>query len=312
MEFNGHDKAIQRHLQLSTKALKFIDAHHHLWDLNACYYPWLMAKGEIRFFGDPSPIQKNYLPADFGGESEQYIPRKSVHIQVGVAQTDSLKESQWLQQQSQFPDAFIAFCDLSSSEMRNDLDAQLELSKLRGFRQILGRYKDEDGKHGSNELIQNPAWLKGLKRIAKHSLSFDLQMIPPQMPELLKVLKKVPHLNIALCHCGSPWDQTPEGLDSWRKGLEKLAELPNVACKVSGLGMFNPHWKAEDLRPIILNCLDIFGPERLMFGSNFPVDKLYRSYQELWQTYEMVTADFSESEKEQMFYQTASDFYRLD
>ncbi len=296
---------------MSTVPLRFIDAHHHLWDLNACNYPWLMAKGEKRFFGDPAPIQKDYLVEDYSKESQLYLPEKSVHIQVGVAQTDALKESQWLQNQIDFPQAIVAFCDLSSKELQADLEAQMQFSKLRGIRQILGRHEAEDGKHGSNSLLQNPTWLKGLKRLAKQNLSFDLQMIPPQMPGVLEALKQVPHLNVALCHCGSPWDQSATGLASWRAGMAQLAELPNVVCKISGLGMFNPQWKVEDLRPIILSSIDIFGPDRIMFGSNFPVDKLYRPYEELWSAYEEITADLSAQEKQQTFYQTANDFYQL-
>ena len=139
----------------------------------------------------------------------------------------------------------------------------------------------------------------------------DLQMIPPQMPRILGVLRQVPDLKVALCHSGSPWEQDAEGLEQWQAGLKQLAELPNVSCKVSGLGMFNPDWKPQDLEPIIHRVIDVFGPDRVMFGSNFPVDKLYNSYEMLWQTYESACALYSEEERQKMFYQTAADFYRI-
>ncbi len=291
--------------------LTFIDAHHHLWDLSVCRYPWLMARGEKRFFGDPSPIQKNYLSDDFLSESARFIPSKSVHIQVGVAEQDSVKESQWLEQHSDFPHAVVAFTDLSAVDLAQQLDRQQAFSKLRGIRQIIGRHLTEDVRHGTNELLDNPDWLSGLKLLAARGLSFDLQMIPPQMPAVLALLKQVPDLKVALCHCGSPWDQTIEGLASWKNGLQQLAELANVSCKVSGLGMFNPHWDTEQLRPIIEDVLDIFGCNRVMFGSNFPVDKLYRSYDNYWQAYSDITEGCSIHEKQQMFNQTATDFYCL-
>lgn len=291
--------------------LRFIDAHHHLWDLDVCQYPWLMAKGERRFFGDPTPIQKNYLANEFLAESTRFRPEKSVHVQVGVADRHIVQESQWLEDQIDHPHAIVAFADLSSTDIELHLEAQLQFSKTRGIRQIVGRHMAEDLKHGSQALLDNSAWLNGLKALAKHQLSFDLQMIPQQMPALIQILKQVPDLKVALCHCGSPWDQTPEGIQSWRHGLQQLAELPNTVCKVSGLGMFNHQWTTQDLRPIVLHTIDIFGTDRVMFGSNFPVDKLYRSYDELWSAYVDITSGFSHSDRRQLFLNNAADFYRL-
>ncbi len=291
--------------------LRFIDAHHHLWDLQACHYPWLMAKGEQRFFGDPTPIQHNYLTEDFLNESPHYRPEQSVHIQVGVAEADNIKESAWLQQHSTAPNAIVAFADLAAEDLADTLQAQQHFSKLRGIRQIVGRHVDEDAKHDSNALLGNPQWVDGLKQLQQQQLSFDLQMIPPQMPALLDALQQVPELSVALCHCGSPWDQSPDGLNSWRDGLKQLAQLPNVSCKVSGLGMFNHHWQTEDLKPIILDVIEIFGVDRVMFGSNFPVDKLYRPYETLWAAYDEITQEFTAEERQRLFVDNAAQFYRL-
>jgi predicted TIM-barrel fold metal-dependent hydrolase len=291
--------------------LRFIDAHHHLWDLDACHYPWLMAKGEMRFFGDPTPIQQHYRAEDFLGESSRYRPTHSVHIQVGVAEQDIVQESAWLQQQCPVPDVMVAFADLAAADLTQTLDAHSQYYKLRGVRQIVGRHVEEDQKHNSNALLANPAWIAGLKQLQQRQLSFDLQMIPPQMPAVLNALRQVPDLAVALCHCGSPWDQSPAGLASWRKGLKELAELPNTHCKVSGLGMFNHQWQCEDIRSIILNVIDIFGTERVMFGSNFPVDKLYGDYETLWHSYESITQDFSSSEKHALFFSNAASFYQI-
>ncbi len=290
----------------------FIDAHHHLWDLEACHYPWLMASGEPRFFGDPTPIQRNYLVADFLGESPRYVPDRSVHIQVGVAAGDELRESRWLDAQKPCPSVFVASCDLSATDVRATLDQHSALSGFRGVRQILGRHPEEDRKHGSDALLESPGFLAGLGELSAMGASFDLQMIPPQMERVIALLKQLPELPVALCHCGSPWDQSPSGLASWRSGLEALAELPRVYCKVSGLGMFNPDWRPQELRPLIMTAIDTFGPERVMFGSNFPVDKLYNSYEALWDTYDAACSGFSATERQQLFYQSAADFYRID
>ena len=120
-----------------------------------------------------------------------------------------------------------------------------------------------------------------------------------------------PDTPVALCHCGSPWDQTPAGLDSWRSGLRLLASLPNVYCKISGLGMFNHDWTTEDIRPIVESCIEIFGPQRSMFGSNFPVDKLHATYDRVWGSFEEIAAGLSEGDQARLFGETARAFYGI-
>ena len=192
------------------------------------------------------------------------------------------------------------------------MDAHSNNAKLRGIRQIVGRHPEEDKQHATNDLITDPAWIDGLKLLARRGLSFDLQLIPPQMRALQDILQGIPELPVAICHCASPWDQSRRGLIEWRRDLAQLAKLPNVSCKVSGLGMFNPQWTVAELRPIILDVVDLFGPQRVMFGSNFPVDKLYRSYEILWDAYRDICGDFSTEERQNMFYESAADFYRLN
>ena len=223
-----------------------------------------------------------------------------------------MAESDWLQRQPEFPHAIVAYCDLAASDVEQQLTAHSKHEKLRGIRQIVGRHPQEDQQHGTNDLLTNPAWADGLGLLARRGLSFDLQLIPPQMPALYDILRDMPELKVAICHCASPWDQSPPGLAQWRRDLQQLASLPNVYCKVSGLGMFNPQWTVAQLRPIILDVLALFGAQRVMFGSNFPVDKLYRSYAALWDAYREICSGFSAAERQQMFYTTAAQFYRLD
>lgn len=294
----------------------FIDAHHHLWDLQACHYPWLMAQGVKRFFGDPTPIQKNYLPADFLSESRYFIPEKSVHIQVGVAEDQSVDETLWVEEQAKHSNgvasAIVAFTNLCAPDLDAQLDAHARAKNLRGIRQIIGRHPDEDKQHGTDALLDDEGFLRGLRTLGTRGLSFDLQIIAPQLDRAAGLFAEVPELSVALCHCGSPWDQSRKGISRWRNGLAKMAALPNTRCKISGLGMFNPEWTEATLRPLILSCIEVFSPERCMFGSNFPVDKLYRSYDELWETYFSVAGECTEMERAALFSGCARKFYRLE
>ncbi|MGI9233016.1 MAG: amidohydrolase family protein [Woeseiaceae bacterium] len=293
---------------------RIVDAHHHLWDLNACHYPWLMARGVTRFFGDPTPIQKNYLVPDLRDDAADYELAASVHVQVGVAPGDELKETAWLQETGDatgLPSAIVAFCELDSPEAPQILGTQLEFSRIRGARQIIGRSDEEDAVTGSGGLVDDPVWRENLGLLGELGLSFDLQLTPGQVTRVAEALAEAPDTDVALCHCGSPWDQTKAGIESWREGLRLLASLPNVYCKISGFGMFDHDWTIDSIRAIVESCIEIFGTDRAMFGSNFPVDKLHAGYSQLWSAYEEITTGLSPQEQQLLFEDTARNFYRI-
>ena len=298
----------------TSQPLQIVDAHHHLWDLEQIEYPWLMARGVQRFFGDPTAIQKNYLPSDFRLDIGHLPITQSVHIQVGVAENKHMEETQWLQKTSEqqgLPSAIVAFCDLSKPNVQEELEQLQSFSVVRGIRQIVGRSMDEDQKTGSANLLENANWHRGLEKLRSHQLSFDLQLIPEQMKAMSQILRANDELPVALCHCGSPWYRDRDGWALWLKGLKMLAEMPQVYCKISGLSMFDHKWTIESLKPVVYNVLDIFGVERCMFGSNFPVDKLHCNYQQLWKAYFTLTEGFSESERQLLFATNSQHFYKI-
>lgn len=267
--------------------MNFFDAHHHLWDLNAVSYPWLEAKGVTRFFGDPAPIQRNYLIDEFKDEAAPFGFSGSVHIQVGAA--DAWEEAKWVQDVADsnpdWPMAQVAYCDLTRPDLAEQLDQFQTLSTVKGVRQIVGRAPGEDAQTGTNELTKSDAFLEGLKALSTRGLSFDLQLIPELMPAMGELLQDAPNTPVALCHAGSPHDRSPLGLAEYSKMLRHLSRLPQVCCKLSGLGMFDHTWDSATIRPIVDSCLDQFSAERCMFGSNFPVDKLYSGYAKLAKSY---------------------------
>lgn len=297
--------------------LQIVDAHHHLWDLDRVNYPWLMEKGVRRFFGDPTPIQRDYLLVDFRRDIGALPVIKSVHVQVGAAVDESVAETRWLQQTADAPDsggmphAVIAFCDLAAADAPAVLEAQREHPNVRGIRQILGRAAEEDANTGTGALLDDASWRRNLGRLPGLGLSFDLQLVPPQLPAVVRLLRDLPELRVALCHCGSPWDRSPEGLSFWRRHLGRLAHLPNVYCKLSGFGMFDRAWNAARVRDVVAPAIDRFGPGRCMFGSNFPVDKLYRDYAFVWDQYRALIRDFSAAERHALLAGTAEKFYRV-
>lgn len=285
-----------------------IDAHHHLWDLSAIEYPWLNAQGVERFFGNPTPIQRNYLLDEFSADAAAHGFSKSVHIQVGAA--DAWDEAQWVQSVAdatrQWPMVQVVFCDLTAPDLEAQLDQFQTLSTVRGVRQIIGRAPGEDAQTRTNELLQSQAFLNGLKLAGARGLSFDLQLIPELMPQMGKIAAQASDTKIALCHAGSPHDRSPAGLRAYARALKHLSELENVTCKLSGLGMFDHEWRVDTIKPVIEICLDQFGAGRCMFGSNFPVDMLYSDYTKLAQSYfEIVPSDMQAA----VFSEVAEAFY---
>ena len=287
-----------------------IDAHHHLWNLSAVRYPWLEEKSVMRFFGDPTAIQKNYLMNDFQADCQSHGFRGSVHIQVGAE--DPIKEANWVDSiasaNSDWSMMQVVYCDLTDTQMPATLDLLQKLPSVVGVRQILSR---APGKESGSILLDNiatPIVLQNLKTLSRLGYSFDLQLIPEVMKQASLLFEKVPELKVALCHAGSPHDRTIEGIKYWQEALKSFSSLPNVTCKISGLGMFKHDWKIEDFRPIIETCLDQFGSKRCMFGSNFPVDSLYSDYNTLMSAFRtLIPKSFHEA----IFRKTACEFYAI-
>ena len=288
-----------------------IDAHHHLWDLKAVSYPWLEAKGVSRFFGNPASIQRNYILDEFRQDASIAKAQGSVHIQVGAA--DGLQEALWVQKVAMsnldWPLKQVVFCDLTSSNLKNQLDQFQSLSSVVGVRQIVGRAPGEDTATGTQGLLSDRRFVAGLHEVAARGLSFDLQLIPELMEKAGSVLREVSELKVALCHAGSPHDRSPSGLKFYAKELTSLSMNPNVVCKISGLGMFDHDWTAKSVKPFFSACLSQFGAERLMFGSNFPVDSLSSTYHQLVSRHSELIEEISASQRDQFWGGTAERFY---
>ncbi|RME62646.1 MAG: amidohydrolase [Alphaproteobacteria bacterium] len=300
---------------MAANRLRIIDAHHHLWDLGHCHYPWLIAKGARRFFGDPAPIQRNYLAADFASDSAGFDLLGSVHIEVGVAPSDQIKETRWVQAVADshppIAAAIVAAADLRHSAIEDVLAEHARSPHFRGVRQIVGRHPDEDAATGSDALIDDPRWRMGLRVLCDLRFSFDLQMIPAQYERLFRALAGVPDLKVAICHFGSPWDRSAAGFAHWRKWMARFASLPRVHLKFSGFGMFQPDWTLDEIRPFVHEALDLFSPARCMTGSNFPVDKLYGEYGRIWHAVDALSRDLTADERAALLHETARTFYRI-
>jgi len=285
-----------------------IDAHHHLWDLGAVDYPWLMEKGKKRFFGDPTPIQRDYTIDEHVELAGAHGFKASVHIQVGAA--NALEEAKWVdkiaKQNQSWPMVQVAFCDLSLDDCEHQLDELQKLSSVVGVRQIIGRSPLEDTISGTNTLLESDAFKAGLQSVSDRGLSFDLQIIPELSEQCAAVFSQFQDLKVILCHAGSPYNRSTKGIAAWAEDLKHLSKLENVSCKISGLGMFEHNWTETSVKPIAKTVINQFGPKRVMFGSNFPVDSLSSSFDDL---YKRLSNVIGIKNSEDIFFRTAQRTY---
>jgi predicted TIM-barrel fold metal-dependent hydrolase len=161
------------------------------------------------------------------------------------------------------------------------------------------------------DYLTDPAWQAGYALLEQLGMSFDLQCDPSQMRDASVLAERYPGIPVVINHTGMPRDQSTSGVAEWRAGLRALARLPHASIKISGFGMFDPEWTTESIKPFVLDVIDAFGVERAMFASNFPVDRVWASWDRVWGAFDALTTDLSEAERLQLFQTNAERVYRI-
>lgn len=293
---------------------KIVDAHHHLWDLGHGYnYPWLQDKPSGKgMLGDLKPIACDYLLRDYRADTANYDVVGSVHIEAVPA--DPVIETRWLQETTKsegLPSGIVARVELHKPDAEKVIAEQANFPKVRGVRHIVNWHRDPKYTFTDHDFLTDDAWLAGFRLLRKYDLSFDLQLYPAQMGDAAELARRNPGTLIIVNHAGMPLERDEAGLALWREGMRQLGGEPNVVAKISGLGMVDWRWSEVGIRPFVLDVIDRFGVERVMFGSNFPVDKLYSSFDALYGSFESIVGSFSDSEKERLFRGNTLRHYRL-
>ena len=301
------------------KNIPIVDAHHHLWDLNNEHtkYSWLMVTEGEAFFGDYAAIRKSYLLEDYIKDAQNQNLIKSVHVQAEHDDDRPVNETAWLQSladnhSSKLPNAIVAFADFSKDNIVEILDGHQEYKNTRGIRQILSFNKEEPKySHASEDFMKNTTWVENFKNIRNRNLSFDIQIYKHQMQDASDLANKYDDVLFILNHTGEPCYQTEEYIQSWEENMKKLAKCENVAAKISGLGMFDPQWTIDSTRIFVEKTIQIFGIDRCMFASNFPVDKIFNTFDNYWESFKEITKNYSENDKKLLFSSNAEKFYRI-
>jgi predicted TIM-barrel fold metal-dependent hydrolase len=284
-----------------------IDPHIHLVDLASGVYSRFAGRGPGEPFG------ADYLLEDLlhdAADGPQIIG--AVHVEA--LPDDPLIEARTVSaiaEDAPFPIALVGNADLLSDSFEAMLDDLAQHAIFRGIRQVANIHANPTYALATRDILNEDGFQGSLGKLGRRGFSFDMQILGHQLARGAALAAACPETRIVINHAGLWSDRTPEGWTVWKAGLRKLATCPNVAIKISGLGMRDPAWTAESIRPIVYEVIEAFGPERSMFASNFPVDKQHASYSRLWQAFDDVTSPMTRSERGHLFEATARNVYRI-
>ena len=296
--------------------LPIVDAHQHFWDAERHYYPWLCDEPPVPFrYGDYRALPRRYLPEDYLADCAGHRVVKTVHVEAEWDPADPVGETRWLEALAArhgVPDAIVAQARLDRADVADVLAAQAACPRVRGVRhKPRAAASPAEVVHGAPGSMGDPAWRAGYALLARHALSFDLQTPSWHLGEAAELARAFPGTPIILNHTGLPADRSAAGLAAWRLGMERLAAEPNAAVKISGLGQPPRRWTAEANRSIVLDTIAIFGVDRCLFASNFPVDRLVGELDTIFGAFKAIVGGFPRANQVKLFHDNAIRFYRL-
>ncbi len=296
--------------------MRILDAHQHFWDLSANYLPWLADKPVNFRYGNYDAIKRNYMPDDLRADAAEFELVGSVFIETEWNPEDPEGEVAWVagvREKSGLPSVMVAQALLDRADAPDVLAAHGRTPFVRGIRhkpKAVGSpaevVKNAPGSMG------DPAWRRGYALLAPNGLSFDLQTPWWHLAEAADLVQAFPETQLVLNHTGLPADRSDEGLEGWRKAMRTLAANSNAAVKISGLGQRGERWSADANRGVVRDTIEIFGVDRCMFASNFPVDSLVGDYRTIFSGFADIVSDLSAGDQEKLFVGNAARIYRID
>ena len=277
---------------------KIIDTHQHLWDTANLPYPWLDGFDLLK---------QRYTPQDYRDAIGDINVVKSVHVEGDPAETHVVQEVEWLTQIAE-TDGMIGAIAAAASLEKPDVEVTLE--QLATFELVVG-IRRMAWHNPDNQFYASSDLINGVKLLAKYDLSFELCAKHDQLPAAIELVKATPEVRHAVNHCGGPNIKDDE-FEPWATHMHKLATFENVHCKVSGIvTTASENWTPDELKPYIRHLVEVFGYNRLMFGSDWPVCTLAAEYQKWFEVLLSIIDDASAAEKNLLFYQNALEFYRM-
>ncbi|WP_024506825.1 amidohydrolase family protein [Bradyrhizobium sp. ARR65] len=290
-----------------------VDAHHHIW--RQADLPWLSGPMQPRIFGPYEPIRRDYTIQEYLGDLAGSGVTRSVYVQTNWAKEGFEDEAAWVQRTADehgWPHAIVAYADVSASDVRPQLDRLARYPLVRGVRMQLHWHENPLYRFAARaDLCADPVIQRNIARLADYGWSFDLQVFAPQMADAAALARACPNVTFILQHAGMLEDLSPQGRAAWRTGMEQLGACPNVVSKLSGLGTFIHRNDPAHVADVVRQTVAMFGAERCVFGSNFPIEKLWTSYRSLIEAHLAAAATLSTDQRDAIFRTTATRVYGL-
>jgi predicted TIM-barrel fold metal-dependent hydrolase len=301
---------------MASRDIPIVDAHFHLWDLERNYHPWLCDEPLIPFrYGDYSPIRRTYLPEHYSRDSSSFDVEASVYVETEWDPDDPIGETRWIcaiADRYGQPDVVVAQAWLDRDDVEDVLAVQASFARVRSVRHKPSAASRPDAVQvGARGSMGDEGWRQGYALLEEHGLAFDLQTPYWHLDEAYELASDFPQTRIILNHTGLPADRSDEGLGAWRRAMRRLAPAPNVVVKISGLGQPGAAWTVEANAPIVLDTIDIFGVDRCMFASNFPVDSLVADFETIYGGFMRIVEHLPPSEQRKLFRDNARRIYRI-
>ncbi|WP_026727646.1 amidohydrolase family protein [Flavobacterium denitrificans] len=273
-----------------------IDSHQHFWKYDPVKDAWITDEMKV--------IKRDFLPADL----EPILFENQFGGCVAVQADQSEEETFFLldlAKDNPFIKGVVGWIDLCDANIEERLGYYAQFEKLKGFRHIIQAEADID-------FMLQPKFQRGISQLAKHNFTYDILIFPKHLENAAKLVANFPEQKFVIDHLAKPDFKNKEFTD-WENGIRAIAKFPNVMCKVSGLvteADWN-NWTATDF----MSCLDVvtevFGIERLMFGSDWPVSLLAASYAESCEIVEDYFSKFSKTDQDKFWSENAFNFYHL-
>ena len=277
-----------------------IDSHIHLLDQKRFGYAWSN--------GAPA-LKRDWTPDDLAAAARPYEIEGLVFVEVDVDMPQYLDEADWVDALARHDRRVLGAVVCLPLERGQAIEPEIEkvarLPVVRGVRRLIQNQADP-------EFALRPDFLAALRLLPRYGLSFDVCIFHTQMPNTLKMMRACPEVAFVLDHIAKPGIKAGL-LDPWREQMREMAALPNVVCKLSGVTTEADHksWSRDQLRPYIDHAIECFGPDRILYGGDWPVSELAGSCLQWLATLDWATAGFSPADKRKLFRDNAVRAYRL-
>jgi predicted TIM-barrel fold metal-dependent hydrolase len=291
-----------------------IDAHHHIWRRRDL--PWLDGPMQPRIFGPYEAIRRDYPIGEYLADIAGSGVTQSVYVQANWAKDAFEDEVAYVQQaadETGFPQGIVGYADFLAKDVRPQLDRLTKYRGMRGLRMQLQWHENPQYRFAAEpDIARNPTFQQNVARLADYGWTFDLQVFSGQMEGAAELAASAPKVTFILQHAGMLEDLSAAGWARWRAGMRRIAACPNMVSKLSALGTFIHKNDPDHIAAIVRETIEIFGPARCLFGSNFPVEKLWTQYSDLIAAYRGAIEPLGEAAARAAFHDTAAKVYRLN